>query len=731
MSDEFNINDAVVIEQKSSSPLHGIVAFLGPVSFAEGNDWVGIRLTGDSVGRGKNDGSVKGVQYFDNCKPNGGMFVKKAVLKKRKLTRLEELRLKRELKSKSGPSASPSVRRLNLSSSGDLSGSAIGSSADDDTSVSSMTSMRSSATSATNRSRLDEIRSRRIALQQKNSARMLSSKSSPGGSAPPSATKKGTNAYSSSPREGTVGSPTATTTASTIAIATPELAKGRTPAMATPLSATAAATSSSSASRRRQPPSLSSIPSTSPTTAVLPVTAEMVQSPTKAEIENSHLKTKIEILTSKLQESEQQNTSLQSNIKSLQANLDTSSKESHELKLEINDLKAKLEQQQKESNDKLAAALASAASTETANENENESLLKMQELRDEIESLAESNRALKKESKEEKERIQLKYQVQITSIQESFDQELNQKESELATMQKTLSTYEGKISMLEKNIAENVEKVALREDHDSVHYKERAKLQAEILSWSRKVQDATKEKLELEVSLEELTLDKESLQEKCEEMEDILDELKIDAESAQIEVDEIRLELESARERAEKAESAVALLRAGGGGGGSVNADGSGSTSAGSEEVAQALSIQNARLREAIIRLREQTAFERMELTKKLRAAEKDSGAIKGLKEEVTKLLRQEKTLKLEVNELKEMVDQGSAFEQMVEEMSDRVLEVEDNNIALQSDIRALEEAAELSAEMEEVQADEIKVLMKELQVRDTVVINLEEAIKM
>ena len=86
--------------------------------------------------------------------------------------------------------------------------------------------------------------------------------------------------------------------------------------------------------------------------------------------------------------------------------------------------------------------------------------------------------------------------------------------------------------------------------------------------------------------------------------------------------------------------------------------------------------------------------------------------------------------MKAEVNELKEMVDQGSAFEQMVVEMSDCVLAVEDNNIALQSTIRSLEEAEEINAEMEEAQADKIKALMIELQNRDTVVINLEEAIK-
>jgi len=442
------------------------------------------------------------------------------------------------------------------------------------------------------------------------------------------------------------------------------------------------------------------------------------------------LKTKIEILAEKLALSE-------GRTASLQADLDASGKEVHELKLQLSEFTASMEQVQRDAETKIALAVEAAKSHDDDGDgdgdgNGDDHVVEIQKLREEIENLQSRNEKLKKENEDEINRIKLKLQVQITSIQESFEQDLAQKETENTSLQTQISTQEGRISFLENKVLERDEQAALREDHDSTHYKERAKLQADILSWQRKVQDVTKEKLEMEIVLEELTLDKESLQERCEEVEDLLDEFKIDAESAQMEAEEMRIELESARERAEKAEAAIALGNASGGmvGGGSSEGGVASGTRVDAEDVAQALSIQNARLREAIIRLREQTTFEKMELTKKLRAAEKESGAVAGLKEEVTKLLRSEKTLKGEINELKEIVDQGSAFEQMVEEMSDRVLAVEDNNIALQSTIRSLEEAEELNAEMEEAQADEIKALMKELQNRDTVVINLEEAIK-
>jgi hypothetical protein len=65
--------------------LEGIVAYLGPVKFKPGGDWVGIQLIRESAGLGMNNGSVKGVRYFD-CGDNkkDGVFVKKNAVKKQR-----------------------------------------------------------------------------------------------------------------------------------------------------------------------------------------------------------------------------------------------------------------------------------------------------------------------------------------------------------------------------------------------------------------------------------------------------------------------------------------------------------------------------------------------------------------------------------------------------------------------------------------------------------------------
>ena len=96
MSD-FAFLDPVTLTSNDNETLEGVVAHLGPVQFAPGSDWIGIRLTGPSIGKGKNDGTVKGVFYFDAGGEWNGMFVKALSVEKRELSKLEGLRLKREL----------------------------------------------------------------------------------------------------------------------------------------------------------------------------------------------------------------------------------------------------------------------------------------------------------------------------------------------------------------------------------------------------------------------------------------------------------------------------------------------------------------------------------------------------------------------------------------------------------------------------------------------------------
>lgn len=91
----------------NTEELQGTVAHLGPVQFAPGSDWVGCRLTGSSVGRGKNNGSVRGVFYFHAGGENNGVFVRRANVKKMD---------GKSSSGSSGGSKSPSPRKSNIPS---------------------------------------------------------------------------------------------------------------------------------------------------------------------------------------------------------------------------------------------------------------------------------------------------------------------------------------------------------------------------------------------------------------------------------------------------------------------------------------------------------------------------------------------------------------------------------------------------------------------------------------
>eukprot|EP00873_Tetraselmis_striata_P009555 jgi/Tetstr1/429819/TSEL_019686.t1 len=70
----FQLGDQVIVGNRRR--LRGTIRYYGPTLFAEG-EWVGMEL---EVPEGKNDGTVKGIHYFE-CKPNCGLFVKASILR--------------------------------------------------------------------------------------------------------------------------------------------------------------------------------------------------------------------------------------------------------------------------------------------------------------------------------------------------------------------------------------------------------------------------------------------------------------------------------------------------------------------------------------------------------------------------------------------------------------------------------------------------------------------------
>lgn len=673
------------LQDSPGRPLQGVVAYLGEVSFSEGTDWVGVRLTGASVGMGKNDGSVRGVRYFDNCGTNGGVFVRRAAVTKRNLTRLEELRLKREL-NKAGVT---------------LRGPGTGAAA---AGASPTVTARSRATPAG------------TAVAESNTSATPVSGAHRSRLTPPKISAVGLSAAKATPSS----LPTPTTSS---ASASSALGKSRIDEIRERRAALAAVKDVIS-SGTTTPPS------------------EATDKPTTGQDESSRpaaLLEQVASLSRKLRAKEEENASLQQALSKAEQDAHDANTLASKAKSDVAALKAELE---RASSSTTPSKLPSSSSPSDGTEEQlQQALEETRALQSQLHELTTTNESLE-------QRLNKALQ-DLSHTQEELDQERESRSSQIAKLEHDSMESRGRITALERDVATHEERAAARSASDMGHYKERAKLEGEVSALRRRVRELESEKVEYDTAIEELTLDKEQLQEEKEALEDKLEEWKIDAESAQIEMEELRVELEEARERAASAEERAARIAggnsgasapgmaadagagpsptplAGGGGGGSSG------TGADADDVARALSTQNTRLREALLRLREQSNMEKMELTKKLRSAEKDAASGRALMDEVAKLRSRRDTLETEIRDLKEMVDQNSAFENMVEDLSDRVLAFEDEIAMLRGTIRELEEAADIAAEMEEVQADENRALMKDLESRDTAIRNLEEAIKM
>ena len=290
-----------------------------------------------------------------------------------------------------------------------------------------------------------------------------------------------------------------------------------------------------------------------------------------------------------------------------------------------------------------------------------------------------------------------------------------------------LSSTERELNILRERLSHKEDS----RDHSQVTL---ARLRAELTSAQRKNEELMEEKCDLETTCEELVLDKEQLREEREVLEDQLEECKIDLESAQLELEDVRCRLE-------EVESAVGTgaVAVGGGtvGGGGLDSsidhsdETAESSNADAQDVTRSLTLQNTRLRTAILRLREQAELERNDLLRQLKTHQSDATSKEELEKELDTLRVAHASSSKEVQELKDIIDQTTELEETITNLSDKVWGLEEENANLERTIRELEESAEIAAEMEEVQGEELKMMMRDLESRDAMVRNLEEAIRM
>jgi len=346
------------------------------------------------------------------------------------------------------------------------------------------------------------------------------------------------------------------------------------------------------------------------------------------------------------------------------------------------------------------------------------------ELTNQLSNLTSQNTTLQHQIDETEERMSnLQHRFDSTMEKLQSEHQSRMEEKKYATSEKSVLTSQ--ISSLERELKVLQERVSDKESTMDHSHTTLAKLRAEVTSLQRKNEEWNDEKLDMEATLEELVLDKEQLREEKEMLEDQLEECKIDLESAQLELDDVKCQLEEGGGVNITIGVAAEL---GAKGGGEVR---EGAAAADTQDVARSLTVQNTRLRTALLRLKEQSELERNDLQRQLKAYQMESTSKEEIQNELEELRQAHSTTLEEMQELKDIIDETTSLEETIETLSDKVWNLEEMNANLERTVREMEESAEIAAEMEEVQSDELKMAMKDLEGRDAMIRNLEEAIRM
>ncbi|KAF8589530.1 hypothetical protein K439DRAFT_1332697 [Ramaria rubella] len=258
-----------------------------------------------------------------------------------------------------------------------------------------------------------------------------------------------------------------------------------------------------------------------------------------------------------------------------------------------------------------------------------------------------------------------------------------------------------------KHIRELEARLAEAENFVSIRPKLQAKLtslQSELINTRRALSDAESlssmsetRLLEANEQLEMAMLDKEVAEERAEAAE---------------------AELETALERLAVVEVEIGVLKDG-----SVDGGESGSNvvsdSARDKMAFIQLEKQNERLKEALIRLRDLSAETETEQRRKIGELERDLADVDELQADYEATIKKLSTTDMQVEDLKQQLDDALGAEEMLVQLTERNLELGEKIEEMRLTIEELEMLKELADELEEQHVEAEKALQEDIDTRD------------
>ncbi|KAI9323317.1 dynein associated protein-domain-containing protein [Dichotomocladium elegans] len=229
-----------------------------------------------------------------------------------------------------------------------------------------------------------------------------------------------------------------------------------------------------------------------------------------------------------------------------------------------------------------------------------------------------------------------------------------------------------------------------------------AELQRDLRDTKRELKETTAEKESLEQSfsemadsLEMMTLDKEVAEERAESLQEEVDLLKDKIQEISVDLDVLKRE-------------ADILNRA-------PDVNGDGRTSL---EVVQ-LERQNERLREALLRLRDVTAEHEEELNAKVKQLEEENYDLLEISVQYEKVKQKLDLAESQIEDLRQRLDDALGAEDLVEQLTEKNLQLTERLEELNSANDELEALKELADELEENHVETEKQLQAEIDHRD------------
>ncbi|KAF1786673.1 NAD(P)-binding domain [Phytophthora cactorum] len=277
-----------------------------------------------------------------------------------------------------------------------------------------------------------------------------------------------------------------------------------------------------------------------------------------------------------------------------------------------------------------------------AMEEEEEALSPQEELAQQIEIIRE-------EAEEHVRSVRTELEDHLTALQGEHEEQLDELRLENATQA-------SEIKALEAEVAQQKTRIAAFTTAEQKKAEEVAMAVAKSSSGARKVEALEKQAAELQDLIEMMTLEKETVE--------------MDKEIAEEHAEELQQEVE-------KLKAAMAL-----------SATTGPDYSEGSSPSGGDLADENNKLRAAVKMLHERASEEKAELSKKLRQAQ-----------QVEELTTKKNKLECETEELKEMLDVANAYESMVEDLTEKNLNLGEKLAELETTVQSLESLREIDSQ--------------------------------